>query len=364
MTDAGIARARLAGQRLTGARLAGPAEVVATLGAVQAQDYAGARWGVGQRAHGATDAAVERALTDGAIVRTHVLRPTWHFVAPGDLRWLLALTAARVHAGNAAAYRELELDPAVRARSREVLVAALRDGVHRTRDELADDFERAGLSIRDRRRLGYLMMAAELDGVVCSGPRRGKRFTYALVDERVPPAPPRDRDESLAVLALRYFSTRGPASLQDFAWWSGLTVADGRRALAEIGPELEPCEHAGRTLWGRAREDVPGARPSAHLLPAFDELFVGLRDRSAHERSLLRARRPAPFAALPGAVLLVGGQFVGGWTRTLSARRATVRASPLTPLGAAARARVARACDAYGAFLGLEAEIVWEDGGT
>src|SRR5262249_52761007 len=150
------------------------------------QDYAGAKWALGMRLRRATDNDIEHAYADGSILRTHLLRPTWHFVTPHDIRWMLALTAPRVHAVNAYMYRKLDLDGAIFKRSNAALAKALRGGHTRTRDELRRVLQRAGIAVDAELRMSYLMMRAELDGIVCSGPRRGKQFTYTLLDERAP----------------------------------------------------------------------------------------------------------------------------------------------------------------------------------
>jgi hypothetical protein len=223
MNPRDMASQRLAQQLLTESALDRPEDVVGWLGAVQAQEYAGAKWGIGLRTRGLSDGLLDRAFDEGRLLRTHLLRPTWHFVTPADIRWLLALTGPRVHAHNAHRYRELGLEASTLARSHDVLAAALAGGRWLTRPELAAVLEGAGLSAEGQR-MPYLLMHAELEGVICSGPRRGKQFTYALLDERVPAAPVLDQDAALAELARRYLRTRGPATVHDFAWWSGLTV--------------------------------------------------------------------------------------------------------------------------------------------
>src|SRR5262245_302167 len=212
-----IARTRLRNQRLIGKPFATPEEVVGWLGAVQAQDYAGAKWAVAQRTAGCSDADVEQACRDGRILRTHVLRPTWHLVLPEDIRWMLALSAPRIRAAMAFYDRRLGLTDAVCARSAAALAAALRGGNHLTRGELARVLAAAGIPAAGQR-LGHLMVRAEIDGVICSGATRGKQSTYALLDERAPAAKPRGRDDALAELAGRYFASHGPALPQDFAW--------------------------------------------------------------------------------------------------------------------------------------------------
>src|SRR5262245_23897387 len=220
MTHSDIVRQRLLNQHLARPRFSKPEELVAWLGAVQAQDFAGAKWSLGMRLKGVSDADIERDFSNGKILRTHLLRPTWHFVAREDVRWLLALTAPHVRARNAPRYRALSLDAATLRKSTGVLVRAL-EGRHLTRDELRAALERSGIGT-DEQRMAYMLMDAELSGAICSGPRRGKQFTYALLDERAPGAPSFDREASLAELAHRYFRSRGPATVQDLAKWSGL----------------------------------------------------------------------------------------------------------------------------------------------
>src|SRR5688500_3869884 len=268
-------RHRLGAQFLARPSRGAVVDLIRTLGAVQAQDYPGAKWALGQRVAGATDASIEALFTEGAVLRTHVLRPTWHFVAPEDIRWLLALTGPRVAAAMASYNRKLELTPDVFHRSHDTLARALEGGKHLTRAELGDSLARAGIVARSQR-LGHLMMQAELDAVICSGPRRGKQFTYALLDERVAPASTRDRDESLLDLTLRYFSTRGPATTADMSWWSGLGMSDVRRGIEMAGKELRNLEIDGRPHWVVAGRRTRAARPSAHLLPNYDEYFIGL----------------------------------------------------------------------------------------
>src|SRR5579872_4054415 len=192
-----ICRLRLAGQFLTSTGPATPADVVKILGAVQSQDYAGAKWALAQRVPGVTDATVDAAIDAGAILRTHVLRPTWHFVAPADVRWMLALTGARVKAKMAGPNERLDIGRALVRRSNAVFEKALSGGRSLTRAELAAELRRARLGVVAGQRLAHLVMVAELDGVVVSGPRRGKQFTYALLEERAPAVAPISTEEAL-----------------------------------------------------------------------------------------------------------------------------------------------------------------------
>jgi hypothetical protein len=349
-----VALRRLRNQGLTGPKQTGPADVVRRLGAVQAQDYPAAKWALGLRCRGVVDADVEAAFDAGTIIRTHVLRPTWHFVDPADLRWLLALTGPRVNALNEYAYRQFELDASVCRRGAAVIAKALRDGAHRTRPELGQALTGAGIDMGDPRRLSHLMMRLELDGVICSGPRRGKQFTYALLEERVPAAQIPGRDESLALLAARYFATRGPATAHDLAWWSGLTVADARRAAAAAG--LPVTMLGGAAHWGPSgSRSRAGASPVAHLFPNYDEYFIGYRDRSA-AGDRVRGRTLPP-RTLWSQVAAVGGQVVGGWRRELGRDGVRVVLDPLVRLTPAEQKAVRSAGAAYGAFLELPAVV-------
>lgn len=351
-----IARRRLAGQHLLTPGAIQPRDVVARLGAMQAQDFAGAKWAIGLRSRGLSDADVERAFNDGAIIRTHVLRPTWHFVAPDDLRWMLALTGPRVHASCAGRYRDLGLDAAVFRRSRAVLEKALGGGKHLTRAELSLAYRQARIETKTPQRLAYLLVNAELDGLICSGPRKGKQSTHALLDERVPSTKPLDRDEALLALTLRYFTTRGPATLNDFAWWSGLTVADGKRGVQLAGARLEHTTIAGRPYWlgEGSREDAEDTGTGrAHLLPNYDEYFIGFKDRSAIGQAVARSRIKLPSEAFVAHIVIVDGQVAGGWKRTLEKGAVRVDLTRLVTRGPQARSAIAAAAERLGRFLGL-----------
>lgn len=352
-----LAAARLRNQRLVGEGFADPAGVVRWLGAVQAQDYHGAKWALAQRTRGVDafdNAAFDRAFDDGAILRTHVMRPTWHFVHPADLRWLLALTAPRVHAVNAGYYRKMELDDATMRRGLALVEAALADGRPRTRQELAAALEAGGVAASGMR-LAYLVMHAELEGLVCSGPLRGRQFTYALLEARVPPAPAVSRDEALATLTRRYFTSHGPATPHDFSWWSGLTLADARRGLEIAGSDVEPVVLHGKTYWrGAPAEPAAVEAPVVHLLPNYDEHVVAYRDHGPScDPAALAVLHMRGNGGLDAHLVALNGLVVGGWRRTVQASRVAVRLDLLVAFGEAERAALERAVAAYGRFMGL-----------
>ena len=343
---------RLAAQRLVGPPFSDPVEVVRALGAVQAQDYPGAKWALAQRTVGATDADLDRLFDAGAILRTHVLRPTWHLVDPADIRWLLAMTAPRVHAASAYQYRTLELDEAVIGRSADAMTRALAGGAHLTRAELKRVHEEAGIAA-DGLRLGYLMMHAELDGLICSGARREKQHTYALLDERVPPTRPLAREAALGELARRYVTGHGPAQAADLAWWSGLTIAAAREALSLAEPCLARESVGDRTFWvsaDSARSGPPSDGPVVHLLPNYDELLIAFRDRTdATDPGLPADARTSE--ALLAHIVVRDGLVVGGWRRAFGGQSATVETDLLVWLDERERLALEAAVGRLAAFL-------------
>ena len=346
-------RRRLTQQRLVGAPFEQPAEAVHWLAAVQAQEYAEAKWSLGQRTRGCTDADVEAACDRGEILRTHVLRPTWHFVTPADVRWLLRLTGPRVLARSRSRYAELGLDERTLARGHAALQRALDDGEPRTRTELARCLRGAGVD-PDGQRLPHLLMHAELDQLICSGPRHGKSHTYTLLDRRAPAAAPRPREEAVAELVLRYFRSHGPATVDDFTAWSSLTVADTKAGLELVGEQLtwEEDERGVRSYADPAGTD-PGPTGSAapQLVPTFDETLVayrGLRAVLSHD---------GPQARFLDRAVVIAGLTVGTWRRAFTKSGVVITArlyGPLTPAQSEALAEVA---DRFGRFLGLPAEL-------
>ena len=346
MTNPEIAHQRLHNQSLTSAAFEKPVDVVAWLGAVQAQDYPGALWAIGLRMQNATAAAIEQAMADGAIARTHVMRGTWHFVAPADIRWMLALAAPRMIASSAHYYRQLELDDATFAASNAVFAQTLRGGRQLTRRELAAALERAGISPKGLR-LTFLLSRAELDAVIASGARRGKQFTYALLDEIVPVARTFARDEALAELARRYFTSHGPATLQDFAWWSGLAAAEARAGLEMVKSQLIAEAIDGRTYWlSPSTPTAKVAPPSAYLLPPYDEYTVAYKDRSA----VLDPAYADQTGYGLGPTIAVNGQIVGAWKRTLAKDAIMITHSLFTALNEAETCALAASANRYGTF--------------
>ncbi len=350
-----IPQQRLFNQRLTETSFERPDEVVRWMGAVQSQDYGGAKWAVGLRLSHCVDANVEQAFTDGLILRTHVMRPTWHFVTPDDIRWLLMLTAPRVHAAAAYGYRQAGLDESTFSRSNTILANALQGGSQLSRPELAAFLQQNGIATDDLR-LTHLMMHAELDGIICSGARRGKQHTYALLDERAPQARRLNRDEALAELTLRYFTSHGPATPQDFVWWSGLTMTDARAGLETVRSKLEQESIDGQIYWMGPSQPVK-TNSKAYLLPNYDEYMVGYSDRSAIFKVPPTVKLDPRTNGPLNNTIVIDGQIVGTWKRTIKKDVVVIEPSPFAPLTDDQKPGLADAARAYGQFFGLSADL-------
>jgi hypothetical protein len=357
---ASIAGSRLRAHRLIGKPFDSAVEVVHALGAVQAQDFPAAKWALAQRLDGVTSAVLDRLYDQAAILRTHVLRPTWHFVLAEDIRWLIGLTGPRVVSGIGARWRQLEIDREVIAQARAVLHGALAGGGSMTRPELGAALAGAGISPAGQR-LPHLALALELEGFLASGPLRGRQLTWALLEERAPKARTLEPTDALRELTRRYFRSHGPAQLQDFVWWSGMTLAEARRGVGLAGTELASRSIDGKDYWFDPDLDWrPAGKGAVHMLPNFDEYTVGYRDRSAmlHVDYPFRPELFA-FSSLLSNVVTVGGELRAAWRRILTPSGVRVEVKPLAPPSPAERAGVEEAGRRFGRFLERPVEVVW-----
>jgi len=337
---------RVRNQQLVGGTLQSPAAIVSWLGAVQSQDYAGAKWGLAQRGPGITNRAIDDAFDRGLILRTHVMRPTWHFVPPADIRWIQSPPAPRVHAANGSMYRTLELDPKTLARTRRTIERALTKDDALTRSELQAALRRAGIHAEGHR-LAYAVMDAELEQVICSGPRRGKQFTYALLDRRAPHARPLGRDEAYLELTRRYFASHGPATVRDFSWWSGLTMKESREGVQAARPFLTSETVVDRTYWfvtpAGGRVDRPA---SAYLLPNYDECLIAYKDRG----SVIEPSAGPALTDLYAHHVVTGDRVVGSW-RKVERHSESIEVHVHRPLTTAESRAITTAGRAYSSFV-------------
>lgn len=349
MKQADLVRRRLTSQRLIGPRFAAPGDAVRWFGAVQAQDYRGALWAVGQRTRGAGEAEVERAIAERTLVRSWPMRGTLHLVAPEDLRWMLRHLAARVVRGSAGRHRQLGLTAADFAKSRRLLERALAGGQQLTRPEIYQLLSQGGVATAEQRGIHIIGMLA-MEGLLCFGPRRGKQPTFVLLEEWLPPAPVLEREAALAELARRYLTSHGPATAADLAWWSGLPLGEARAAIALAGSQLVMRGAYAEAAGTRART----AAAPAHLLPPYDEYTVAYKDRAA-------IVDPAAAGAFRGGVfdpvVLLDGVVAGTWRRRATRRALEIAAELVVPPGPAHRQALAAAAERLGAFVGLPAEL-------
>ena len=348
---AAIAAERLARQELLGPRFRTPAELVRWMGAVQAQDYPGGLWAMGLRLAEATEASVEAAVAARTIVRTWPMRRTLHFVPAEDARWMVALLASRLVAGAAGRYRALGIEPAAFRRSRQVLIRALEGGRRLTRPDAYAVLARGGVPADGQRGIHILAHLAQ-EGLLCFGPREGRQPTFVLLEEWIPAGKSPARDEALATLATRYFTSHGPATVHDFAWWSSLTLKDARAAIDRAGGALRAGE-VGRITASRQRTPRVST-PSAQLLPPWDEYLVAYRDRSA---VVDEQRLREPLGVIGRPLVVIEGRVRGAWRRTLTETAVRVELELWTKLASAERQVLEAAVKRYGRFLQREVHI-------
>jgi hypothetical protein len=352
MTNSDIAHLRLHNQRIAVSTFERPADVVSWMGAVQAQDYLGALWAVGLRMRNAVEADIERALAERTILRTWPMRGTMHFVAAADARWMLELMTPRIVSNVARCFlRRFGLDESAFARSKELFERALQGGRRLTRTEMYKVLEEGGVSPAGQRGRHILWRLAQ-DGAICFGARQAKEQTFVLLDEWAPESKRMSRDESLAELAGRYFTSRGPATLQDFAWWSGLTITDASAGLEMSKRGLTRETADGQTYWlASSMQDTKDRETAAYLLPAFDEYTIAYKNRSAVlDPAHARLANTGNGTLFP--TIVVDGRVVGIWKRALKKDSLTISPSHFTKLKRAEIRVIHEAASRYGKFLG------------
>jgi len=353
----GLLARRLANQHVAAPRTADPAEVTRQLGAVQSQEYGQSLWALGLRTRGTSAASIEAAIDDGTILRTWPMRGTIHLVPAEDARWMVRLLAGRRVRGMAGVYQRIGLTEDVLARAADVVAGALRGGRRVRRKDLYTLLTSHGIDCsaspnggRGNHILGYLSMT----GLICIGPVDRGQPVFVLLDEWAPD--PRQPAEPLAELAVRYFTSHGPATVKDFAWWSGLTLAEVRRAIELAAPALAEEDRGGELYWSGAGPRDEAGPQGAHLLPAFDEYTVAYKDRG-----ILLNGHDRPQSDLLNPVMVLDGWAAGLWKRVVTARSVQISLAPYGRLGRVGRGRLEAAAERYAAFLGLPAEITQAD---
>lgn len=355
-------RMRLATQRLTAAPFASVGDAVRSLVAVQSQDPALSRWSLGMRVAGADDEVVRAALDSGEVVRLHVLRPTWHDVAADDLRWLLDLTSAKVESGLAARHRQLALDdPGTVSRVHDRIATLLAGGSFLTRRQLGDEL---GAAEWAGPRLGHVLLLAELRGLVCSGPMAGTQHGYALVDERIPATPRRDRSDALRELVLRFYAGHGPATVAHLVRWTTVTGREVEQTLAELGDRLTSIDIDGEAHWYDPSTQARTRRGEhALLLPVFDEAYLTYPGSNL-PRSVRHPRgdEPHSFAEAGGGVVVCDGRDAGWWRRSVKGPTMEVTVALAVGLGRRERELVAEQADSLARFFDRRLDLTFVAG--
>jgi len=355
MTVKDLIKYRLHNQQITQHIFDKPGDLVKWFGAMQAQDYLNSLWAIGLRLKNATEAGIEKAIADKAIVRTWPMRRTLHFVSPPDVRWLLKLLTPRIIARSATLYRLLEFDEKLFSKCKKLFVKALQAGKQLTRDELYSILEKAKIATSAQRGLHILCHLAQ-SGLICFGARKGKQPTLALLDEWILTTKTLIHDEALAELAKRYFMSHGPATIHDFAWWSGLTVSESKKAIEMVGSHFNKEVIASQLYYMRNDiQPIKSKSQSVYLLPNFDEYLVAYKDRSAaldakYAKQVIGAAGNGIFSP----VIISNGKVVATWKRTIKKDLVSVEVNPLIPLNEKQQTSVYTIIKHYGKFLNMK----------
>ncbi|WP_143304989.1 winged helix DNA-binding domain-containing protein [Chitinophaga vietnamensis] len=340
-----IGQLRLHAQGLIHPAFKRPQDVVTYMGALQAQDFYGSKHAVGIRVPGLTEQAVDEAVNKGEIIRTWAFRGTLHLVTPMDIRWLVDLLKTRSAQLFKGLARTYDIDESLHKKCLKIITKAMQGNQHLTRKEITELLDQKGIHLSEHR-VQYTLLRASLEGEICHGPMCGKQFSYALLDEWCAAAPVLHREEALAQLALRYFTSRGPATVADFSGWSGLTLTEARKAVEAVKHQLV----AFQDYW--MSPETAAQQGSSHtlLLPPFDEFILGYKDRSA----VLEPARNRDVFTVNGifkAVMVQQGKVLGTWKRTLGKNNVSIALSPFKALKKSQHSAFEAAAQAYAAYL-------------
>ncbi|MEO5593786.1 MAG: winged helix DNA-binding domain-containing protein [Chitinophagaceae bacterium] len=351
-----IAAARLSSQQIASAKFKKVKDLVAYMGALQSQDYAMSKWAIGLRLPGSTETQIEKALDKGEIIRTHVLRPTWHIIAATDIYWMLALSADKIKALMKTMDKQLGLTEKIFIKSNILIEKAMRDCNHLTREELTDVLQKAKIPTQGNR-LAHLLERAELDGIACSGKMNGNKKTYALLSERVPNKKEFSKEESLALLAKKYFTAHGPATVEDFSWWSGLTLTKARLGLEMVKSNFIAEKINEQTYWFSNDLHLPVKHtPSVHLLPAYDEFIISYKDRTA----ALDAEYHKKVLTVNGIfnpAIILNGRVAGLWKRSFQNGGVHIETVFFQSTGKTIHSLVEKEANNFGQFVNMKTSV-------
>jgi hypothetical protein len=355
MDSSQISDIRLTNQQIASSKCKTAKDVVAWMGAMQAQDYYMVKWAIGQRISGSNEHDVDSAIDSGEILRTHLMRPTWHFVSPDDIHWLLKLTALKIKTSMKSRDRELELTEQVYSKCNSIIEKALAQEGHLTRDELVLLLQTSKIRTNENR-ASHIFMRAELERIICSGKLKNKKQTFALLSERAPNHKNLHRDEALAQLAQRYFTSHGPATLHDFAWWSGLSLRDVKHAIDMVQSCFVSETIQDKEYWFTSTDALAPTNNSVYVLPAFDEFLISYKDRSASLPQEINSKAVSNNGIFRPTII-ANGKVVGIWQRTIKAGRVIIATEFLQPVSKVLKSKAKEAFTRYVDFIDKKAEF-------
>lgn len=351
-----ISNLRLASQQIARTKFRSPKEIVGWMGAMQAQDFNMAKWAIGLRLNNATEESIELAIDSGEIIRTHLLRPTWHFVSADDIYWMLDLSATRILSSMKGRNKQLELTDKIFKKSFKIMGKVLRDGNHLTRKELVNELNKANIAT-DNFRSSHILFTAELEGIICNGKMIGKQTSYSLLNERIQKPGTIKKEEALAKLAEKYFESHCPATASDFAWWSGLSVADAKRAIEMIKRNFISEKINSEEYWFHSSFSSPKKLNDAgFLLPAFDEFLISYKDRTA---AIIPEDHGKAFSnnGIFWPTIVIKGQVKGTWKREIKKDTLIIETNFFDKKNRKSKDFLLEASEKFGYFLKCKTEI-------
>ncbi len=356
MTDQHIANMRLVSQQIVEKKFNTPAEIVDWMGAMQAQDFGMAKWAIGLRLLKATEKEIHDAIDTGKIIRTHLLRPTWHFVSATDLHWMLNLTGPKIKSGMKGRHKQLELSKKILNKANAIIEKSLAKGKDLTRKELVTELNIAKIKT-DNNRSSHIFLNAELDGIICSGKMKGMQPTYALLSERIPGKKSFDKEEALFKLATKYFQSHTPGTLQDFVWWSGLSITEAKQAISSIKNDFvsEKVNNV-EYLFPISKTSQNKFNKSIFLLPAFDEFLISYKDRSA---AIISENESKAFSknGIFWPTIVINGKVAGTWKREIKKDKVIVTAQFFDSKNKASKSGLKKEVEKLGNFLDSKTEL-------
>lgn len=358
MNPKDIANIRLINQQITETKFKTVKDLVGWMGAMQAQDFNMAKWAVGIRLPGSTDKEIQESFNKGEILRTHLLRPTWHLVSADDIYWILELTAPHIKASLKSRNRELGLIKETFDKSNETIEKVLTGGKHLTREEIINVIKKVKIHIDNPQAYYHLILNAELDGIICSGAIKEKKQTYTLLNEKVPKKKTLNTNEALAELAKKYFTSHGPATLRDFVWWSGLPVSDAKKSLELVKSDIISEKIGSQTYWFSRLFSSPDIKDeSVYLLPAFDEFIISYKDRSA-SISIENQKNAISSNGIFRPVIVLDGQAIGIWKRTTKKNKIIIETHLFKAPAKRIKSLIEKEVETYGCFFNQKTEII------